>query len=112
MSFIFLAMVPENGAEVHVKWEGHKTIEDARKELTQIRDVMLKDQRVPMDCYVYEAEEPPFGLPVHRIDEVDFNFYREKTDEEKDRSMQQFNKAMEYLKSKAIEEERIANAKL
>ncbi len=79
---IFLAMCPPNAQEVHIRWIGHNTIESAKTELSAIRSNMIGENRIPMDCYVYEAENPPFNLPIFTIDEVDFNFYRERTPEE------------------------------
>jgi hypothetical protein len=91
---IFLALFPENAQECHVKWDGHKTLESAKSELDQIRNMMIKENRIPMDCYIYEAEKPPFDLPIFTIDDVDFNFYREKTPEEIAASEHRFNEAM------------------
>jgi len=91
---IFLALFPENAQECHVKWEGHKTVESAKSELDQIRTMMIKENRIPMDCYIYEAEKPPFDLPTFAIDDVDFNFYREKTPEELAASERRFKEAM------------------
>lgn len=79
---IFLTMFPPNAQEVHIRWIGHETLESAKAELATIRAEMIGKWQVPMDCCVYEAETPPFGLPIHTIDEVDFNFYRERTPEE------------------------------
>lgn len=94
---IFLALFPPNAQEVHVRWDGHKTIESATKELTDVRTLMMKDNKVPMDCYVYEADAPPFNLPVFTIDDVDFNFYREKSPEEIEASKKRFDAAMKLV---------------
>lgn len=94
---VFLALFPPNGPETHVRWDGHKTVESATKELSQVREMMIKDNKVPMDCYVYEADAPPYGLPVFTIDEVDFNFYREKTPAEIEASKKRFDEAMKLV---------------
>ena len=97
---IFIALFPENAKEVHVRWDGHSNVESAVKELEQVRTMMIKENRVPMDCYIYEAEKPPYDLPVFTIDEVDFNFYREKTPDEikaSEERSKQFNAAMKLV---------------
>jgi hypothetical protein len=94
---VFLALFPPNASEVHVRWDGHQTVESATKELNQVREMMIKDNKVPMDCYVYEADAPPFGLPIFAIDDVDFNFYREKTKEEIEASKKRFDAAMKLV---------------
>ena len=103
---IFLAMFPPNAQEVHIRWDGHEKLETAQFELAHIRKTMIGENRIPMDCMVYEADAPPFGLPVHTVDDVDFNFYREKTPEEIKRSEEAFARSMAALKEKADEEER------
>jgi hypothetical protein len=103
---IFLAMFPPNATEVHIRWDGHKTLETAQFELAHIRKTMIGENRIPMDCQVYEADTPPFGLPIHTVDDVDFNFYREKTPEENQRAIDAFERSMAVLKAKAEEEER------
>lgn len=94
---IFLAIFPENNQEIHIKWEGHETVEAAKDELSKIREMMIKDNKIPMDCSVYQAEKPPFGLPVYNLDDVDFNFYREKSAEEIKRSQERFDAVMQLV---------------
>jgi hypothetical protein len=65
-----------------------------------------------MDCYIYEADKPPFDLPIHAIDDVDFNFYREKTPEEIAASERRFKEAMalvERTKDKVERAEELAS---
>jgi hypothetical protein len=96
---IFLTLFPQDAQEIHVKWEGHSSIDSAKKELAAVREAMIRDNRVPMDCEVYEAENPPFGLPVYLIDDVDFNFYREKTPEEIEASKKRFDEVMKLVET-------------
>jgi hypothetical protein len=65
-----------------------------------------------MDCYVYEADIPPFNIPIHTIDDVDFNFYREKTPEEIKASERRFKEAMDLVqrtKDKVARAEELAH---
>lgn len=75
---IFLAIVPPNSEEIHVKWKEYTKIEDATTELNNIRSILMKQDKMPYDCYVYDAEKPPFGLPAYEVDDVDMNFYEDK----------------------------------
>jgi len=102
-SNIFLAIFPPNGPEVHIKWTDHNCVETANEEILALRRQMILAGKIPMDCEVYEAEHPPFGLPSHLIDEVDMNFYTEK--ETRKQSMD-FERTMQYLQRKAAEEEK------
>jgi len=76
---IFLAIMPPSGPEVHVRWRGHTIMETATQEISQLRNVLLKQHKKPYDCYIYEAQQPPFGLKAHEVDDVDMNFYEENT---------------------------------
>lgn len=79
---IFLAISPPNGQEVHVKWNHHTALSDANAEISMVRGLMIKQNKKPYDCYVYEAETPPYGLRGYELDEVDMNFYETKTEDE------------------------------
>jgi hypothetical protein len=94
---VFLAIFPADAQEVHIKWEGHETVESAKTELNKIREMMILDNKIPMDCYVYQAEKPPFDLPVYNLDDVDFNFYREKSPEEIRKSQERFDQVMQLV---------------
>lgn len=74
---IFLAICPTLGPEVHVRWRGHVTLKAANDELEQLRRLLLGQNKRPYDCYIYEAEAPPFGLRAYELDEIDMNFYEE-----------------------------------
>jgi hypothetical protein len=80
---IFLAIVPPRGSEVHVRWRGHNTVEAATKELTTLRSLLIGQNKKPYDCYIYEAEVPPYGLKAFELDEIDMNFYEEPTESDK-----------------------------
>lgn len=110
--FIFLAICPVLGPETHVKWRGHKTVEAATKELNQLRGLLLGQGKKPYDCYVYEAEQPPFGLKSHELDEVDMNFYQEntQTEEELEAAQRKLDRAI-YEVGVLAEEERKAAQK-
>lgn len=74
---IFLAIVISDGKETHIRWEGHQSLDSAKSELNLMRKLMMGQGKRPFDCYVYEAETPPYGLPAYKLDDVDMNFYRE-----------------------------------
>lgn len=78
---IFLAIVPPNSQEVHIKWRGHETVESATAELAKLRGLLLGQKKRPYDCYVYQADAPLYGLKAYELDEVDMNFYEEPTPE-------------------------------
>lgn len=71
--------------EYHIIYEGHNTVESAYKEIDEIRRRLIKDRKKPFDCYIYEAESPQFNQPEYRLDQIDFNFYRELTPKEKEK---------------------------
>ena len=71
--------------EYHIRFEGHTTVESATKEVDEIRRRLIIDEKLPLDCYIYEAEEPKYGYQAYNLDDIDFNFYRELTPEEKER---------------------------
>lgn len=89
MKKIYLVMITYDKHNVyneyHILYEGHNTLESACKEIDEIRRRLIKDGKKPFDCYIYEAESPHFGLPEYRLDQIDFNFYREPTKEEKEK---------------------------
>jgi len=92
---IYLAMVPPNGPEIHINWRGHKTTETAEQEMLELRKIMYKRNQLPMDYYIYEAELPTSGK-AYELDDVDMNFYEERTPD----SIAQEKKRMEELLAK------------
>lgn len=86
---IWLAIVThndvENYNEYHIRYEGHSSVENARKEIQEVRRRLVVDEKLPLDCYIYEADEPLYGYTAYNLDDIDFNFYRELTPEEKAR---------------------------
>lgn len=89
MKKIYLAIIAYDNnnsySEYHIIYEGHNTVESAYKEIDEIRRRLIRDGKKPFDCYIYEAESPPFNQPEYRLDQIDFNFYREPTPEEKEK---------------------------
>jgi hypothetical protein len=86
---IWLAIVTHNDVndynEFHIRYEGHSSVENARKEINEVRRRLVADEKMPLDCYIYEADEPMYGYTPYNLDDIDFNFYRELTPEEKAR---------------------------
>lgn len=103
---IFLAVRTPNEQEIHIKYEGHDTVESARAEITLIRERLLLDGKIPLDCFVYEADKPEYGNKAYNVDDVDFNFYVEVDPETRKKQEAQFEEVMETLKKKAEEEEK------
>lgn len=104
---IFLAICPPTTQEIHIKWKEHKNVADAEKEMNNIRSIMQKQDKLPYDYYLYEAEKPPFGLKAYELDDVDMNFYEEKSErpvvETKPRTMKDFsNDMVEAVKEVAV----------
>lgn len=102
---IYLAVITPHEEEVHIKFEGHENVETARAEINEIRSRLLLDDKIPLDCYIYEADEPLYGNQAHNVDDVDFNFYVEVDPEVRKQQEEQFEKVMATLKAKAEEEE-------
>ncbi|MCS7317614.1 MAG: hypothetical protein NZZ41_04800 [Candidatus Dojkabacteria bacterium] len=71
--------------EYHIIYEGHSTLESARNEIDEIRRRLIKHGKKPFDCYIYESKDgkPLYGYPPYRLDQIDFNFYKEPTEQEK-----------------------------
>jgi hypothetical protein len=107
---IFLAICPPNGPEVHIRWRGHTKVEDATKELFNLRKLLIGQKKKPFDCYIYEAEVPPYGLKAHELDEVDMNFYEEENADQAEEVQRKLDKAI-YEVGVLAEEERKAAAK-
>jgi hypothetical protein len=91
--------------EFHIKYEGHETVESANTEITFIRNKLVREGKKPFDCYIYEAETPPYGQKAYLLDEVDFNFYQEKTEEEIQESLKVWNQKVAEVKKLAQEEQ-------
>jgi hypothetical protein len=88
---IFLAIVshntPQDYTEYHIRYEGHTSVDSARKEIEEVRRRLVQDNKAPLDCYVYEAADgiPLYGYQAYNLDDMDFNFYRDLTPEEEAR---------------------------
>lgn len=88
---IFLAIVshntPSDYTEYHIRYEGHTTVESAEKEINEVRKRLIHDDKLPLDCYVYESVDgvPSYGYQAYNLDDMDFNFYRDLTPEEEAR---------------------------
>jgi len=102
---IYLAVRTPKEEELHIKFIGHDSLEAAKNEISIIRERLLIDGKIPLDCYVYEADEPIYGNRAYDLDDVDFNFYVEVDPEQRKQQEEQFDKVMETLKRKAEEEE-------
>lgn len=62
-TYIWLAIEdPITNVETHMKWEGHTKVENAKKELNYIIGMIRKRDGKYPNTYVYEAEEPPYGI--------------------------------------------------
>ncbi len=89
---IFLAIVShnkveDNYVEYHIRYQGHKSVDSAKAEITEVRSRLIKDGKAPLDCYVYESADdtPLYGNQAYNLDDIDFNFYRDLTPEEEAR---------------------------
>lgn len=84
---IWLAIVTHNDVknynEYHIRYDGHTSVDNARKEILEVRRRLINDDKLPLDCYIYEADEPLHGYVPYNLDDIDFNFYRDLTPEEK-----------------------------
>jgi hypothetical protein len=108
---IFLAICPPNGLEVHIRWRGHTKVEDATKELFNLRKLLIGQGKKPFDCYIYEAEVPPYGLKAHELDEVDMNFYEEEDAGQSEEIQRKLDKAIYEVGLLAEEERKTAAQK-
>lgn len=79
---IWLSIITENEEEYHIRFEGHSTVESAEAEMKTITGRLLSDGKLPLPYYVYEADAPPYGHQPYHLDDIDFNFYRDRTPEE------------------------------
>lgn len=105
---IFLALItPEDSKEYHIKWDGHDSVDSAQDEMNRIWEKMIPDNKSPLPYYIYEAESTKEGYTPYTVDEIDFNFYIEKTPEQIAASEKKFKDAMVLLKQKADEEQRV-----
>jgi hypothetical protein len=98
---IILAIFPPTGKEVHIQWEGHDDVETAKTEIEFHRKNLIADGKLPYDYYIYKAVVPEYGNRLYQLDEVDMNFYTEKTPEEKEVALKKFEAFMADLKVKA-----------
>lgn len=119
---LWLAMITEDETEYHARYEGHNTIEGARAEMAEINRRLIKDKKLPMPYYIYEAPEPLHGYEPYNLDDLDFNFYRELTPEEqahRDKQVKELeeafatgnNEVIEKTAKKVLEEAKEQNKK-
>lgn len=103
---IILAIRDPKEKEFHIHYEGHETIETAKYEIEYIRQKLLLDGKKPFDCFIYEADEPEHGNKLYKLDDIDFNFYAEPTEEEIQKSMDDFNQKVAKIKELAEKEQK------
>jgi hypothetical protein len=72
---IYLVVVEPNGKEVHMKWDGHDSLDTAKKEFTEMRTLSFNSGIRPMDGYVYEADKPEYGNVAVDLDVAAFSKY-------------------------------------
>ena len=74
---IFLVMIdPKTEEETHMIWVGHNTLDEAKAEYESIRSMSVAEGVKPIDGYLYEAENPPFGIEATELDMAKFaNFF-------------------------------------
>ena len=104
---IWLAMITEDESEYHIRFDGHESVESAKKEITEINGRLMRDKKIPLPYYIYEAYEPLHGYAAYNLDDLDFNFYKELTEEEKqlkNKKVKELEKALESGDEKVIEE--------
>ena len=85
---IWLAIITEDEEEYHVHFEGHTELDAAKAEMKEINNRLRLDGKLPLPYYIYEAECPPHGFESYNLDELDFNFYKEQSKEEKEKISQ------------------------
>jgi len=103
---LILAIRTPDEKEFHVHYEGHENLESAKFEITYIREKLLLDKKKPFDCYVYEADKPLYGYKLYKLDEIDFNFYEEQSEEEIQKSIDEFNRAAAQIRELAKKEQK------
>jgi hypothetical protein len=103
---IWLAMVSKDETEYHIKFDGHSSVESAKNEISEINKRLRLDGKIPLPYYIYEADTPMYGYEPYTLDDLDFNFYREPTEEEKksrDVRLQELEKAFSTGNKDVIE---------
>ena len=103
---IWLAMISQDETEYHIHFDGHETVETAKNEIQEINKRLLIDGKYPLPYYIYEADKPLHGYEPYKLDDLDFNFYREPTEEEKkarDEKVKELEKALATGDEKVIE---------
>ena len=78
-------MISEDETEYHIHFEGHTDLDAAKAEMKEINNRLRVDGKMPLPYYIYEAEVPENGYSPYNLDELDFNFYKEQTQEEKEK---------------------------
>lgn len=66
---------PNTEKESHMVWEGHTTLEDAKKEFIEMRNLSIMSGIKPLDGYVYEANKPEYGNQSDILDAGSFSKY-------------------------------------
>lgn len=74
---IYLVSVQPNESEVHMEWEGHDILENAKKEFEEMRTLSFNSGIRPLDGYVYEADKPLYGNVSSKLDGKAFGQYAE-----------------------------------
>ena len=82
---IWLAIVTEDETEYHVEFAGHENVDNAKTEIKEINMRLMRDKKIPLPYYIYEAEEPLHGYEAFQLDDLDFNFYKELSEEEENK---------------------------
>lgn len=72
---IYLVVIEPSGKEVHMKWEGHTSLESAKKEFSEMRTLSFNSGIRPMDGYVYESDKPEYGNEAVDLDVAAFSQY-------------------------------------
>jgi hypothetical protein len=89
-----MAIIGEGEQEYHVVYEGHVTKESAQTEMDEITKRLISDGKLPLPYYIYESDVPMHGYDSYHLDDLDFNFYRDPSEEE-DAAMAEFTKQLE-----------------
>jgi hypothetical protein len=73
---IFIVIVdPTTEAQTHMEWEGHATLEAAKKEFGEMRSLSFASGIAPLDGYVYEGTIPEYGNKAEKLDVEKFSRY-------------------------------------
>lgn len=103
---IWLAMISQDETEYHIRFDGHESVDSAKNEIAEINKRLMIDGKYPLPYYIYESDKPLHGYEPYSLDDLDFNFYREPTEEEKkvrDERVKKLEKALATGDEKVIE---------